>query len=331
MGTRRAADRTSGRGPLSAPGYSVTKHRLEKTFDAVANPQVNCPVGRSSAALFVCVGRTRVKTFSPRPQDIERRWYVIDAQGAVLGRLATETAKLLRGKHKPIFAPHADTGDHVVIVNAGGVVVTGGKEEKKVYYRHSGYPGGLKALGYSRLMSERPVLVVEKAVRGMLPKNRLGRQMFRKLAVYEGAEHPHQAQKPVPLALGDVPKWEGLPKPKPKPEVEAAPQLKAGRKSRVKAGTARGPAGRARKSAPGAKARDSGRKSPARAGDSKAPTAKGRGEKKAESEEAKEAPSSRTRGRKAAAAKDAPEAAPAGRLRRARASSKKEDKSTEES
>jgi large subunit ribosomal protein L13 len=157
------------------------------------------------------------KTFSPSPRHVERRWYVVDADGAVLGRLASEVAKLLRGKHKPIFAPHVDTGDHVVVVNARGVRLTGGKEEKKVYYRHSQYPGGLREVDYARLLAQRPVVAVEKAVRGMLPKNRLGRQMIRKLSVYEGAEHPHQAQKPEPLALGAVPRWEGLPQPKPAP------------------------------------------------------------------------------------------------------------------
>jgi large subunit ribosomal protein L13 len=170
-----------------------------------------------------------LKTFSPKPRDIERRWYVVDADGAVLGRLASEVAKLLRGKHKPIFAPHMDTGDHVIVVNARSVRVTGGKEEKKIYFRHSGYPGGLNRIGYSRMAAQRPVQVVEKAIRGMLPKNRLGRQMARKLSVYEGAEHPHQAQKPVPLSLGEIPKWEGLPKPKPQPEAAPAPKAPRGK------------------------------------------------------------------------------------------------------
>jgi large subunit ribosomal protein L13 len=165
-----------------------------------------------------------VKTFSPRPRDIERRWYVVDADGAVLGRLASEVAKILRGKHKPIFAPHMDTGDHVIVVNAKGVRLTGGKEEKKIYYRHSGYPGGINRQAYSRMFSQRPVRVVEKAITGMLPKNRLGRHMARKLAVYEGPEHPHQAQKPVPLPLGEVPKWEGLPKTEPQTDVAPTPR-----------------------------------------------------------------------------------------------------------
>jgi len=177
-----------------------------------------------------------VKTYAPKPRDIERRWYVIDAQGAVLGRVASEVAKLLRGKHKPIFAPHADTGDHVIVVNARGVVVTGGKEDKKIYYRHSGYPGGLRAVNYSRLLAERPALAVEKAVKGMLPKNRLGRQMFRKLSVYEGAEHPHQAQKPVPIGLGEVPAWDGLPssnRPAPGSAPRASGAAAGGRKVRT--------------------------------------------------------------------------------------------------
>ena len=164
---------------------------------------------------------TTSRTFSPRPRDIERRWYVVDADGAVLGRLASEVASILRGKHKPIYAPHADTGDHVIVINAGGVRLTGGKENSKVAYRHSGYPGGLTEVGYSRLMAERPAFVVEKAVKGMLPKNRLGRSMVRKLMVYPGPEHPHAAQKPEALALGAVPAWNGLPKAEPKPDKPA--------------------------------------------------------------------------------------------------------------
>jgi large subunit ribosomal protein L13 len=150
-----------------------------------------------------------MKTFSPRPRDIERRWYVVNADGAVLGRLASEVAKVLRGKHKPIFAPHMDTGDNVIVVNARGIRLTGGKEAEKRYYRHSGYPGGIRGVDYTRLLAERPALAVEKAIKGMLPKNRLGRQMFTKLAVYEGPEHPHQAQKPVPLGLGEIPEVGG--------------------------------------------------------------------------------------------------------------------------
>jgi large subunit ribosomal protein L13 len=165
-----------------------------------------------------------VKTFSPRPRDIERRWFVVDADGAVLGRLASEVAKILRGKHKPIFAPHMDTGDHVIVINARGVRLTGGKEDKKIYVRHSGYPGGLNRVAFSRMIDKRPGQVVEKAITGMLPKNRLGRQMARKLAVYEGATHPHEAQKPVALPLGEIPKWEGLPKPQVRPQPAPSPK-----------------------------------------------------------------------------------------------------------
>ena len=152
-----------------------------------------------------------MKTYSPKPEHIERRWYVIDAGDQVLGRVASEAAALLRGKHKPIFAPHMDTGDHVIIVNADKVVLTGGKETKKFAYRHSGYPGGIRSTRYDVLMSTRPVFAVEKAVRGMLPKNRLGRSMIRKLHVVGGAEHPHEAQQPVTYTLGRPPMWEGLP------------------------------------------------------------------------------------------------------------------------
>jgi large subunit ribosomal protein L13 len=174
-----------------------------------------------------------MKTYSPRPRDIERRWYVIDASGAVLGRLSTEVAAILRGKHKPIFAPHMDTGDHVIVVNARGVRLTGGKEETKVAYRHSGYPGGLTETKYGKLLAEKPAFAVEKAIRGMLPKNRLGRAMFKKLQVYAGPEHPHRAQKPEPLRLGEVPRWNGLPKPEdrparvPEPAAEPAPATRA--------------------------------------------------------------------------------------------------------
>ena len=181
-----------------------------------------------------------MKTYAPKPADIERRWYVIDADGAVLGRLATEVASILRGKHKPIYAPHADTGDHVIVVNAGGVRLTGGKETKKMAYRHSGYPGGLTATQYGRLMSERPTFVVEKAVKGMLPHTRLGRAMAKKLSVYEGSEHPHAAQQPVALKLGEVPKWDGLPV---RPEAAASPAEKpAAKKSTAKKTTAKKPA-----------------------------------------------------------------------------------------
>jgi len=145
-----------------------------------------------------------VRTFSPKPADVERQWYVIDAKDVVLGRLASQVATLLRGKHKPIFAPHIDTGDFVVVINADKVVLTGKKLEQKKAYRHSGYPGGLRAMPYSELMEKRPDRAVEKAVKGMLPKNSLGRKMARKLKVYAGPEHPHQAQQPVPFEITQI-------------------------------------------------------------------------------------------------------------------------------
>jgi large subunit ribosomal protein L13 len=142
-----------------------------------------------------------VRTFSPKPVDITKAWLVVDADGLVLGRMATEVASRLRGKHKPIFAPHIDTGDHVVVVNAAKVVLTAGKSEQKIAYRHSGYPGGLKEERYSDLLATRPEEVVRRAVRGMLPRTRLGRQQLLKLKVYAGPDHPHEAQQPVPLEL----------------------------------------------------------------------------------------------------------------------------------
>ncbi|WP_405088568.1 50S ribosomal protein L13 [Microbispora sp. NBC_01389] len=145
-----------------------------------------------------------MRTFSPKPNDVERQWYVIDATDVVLGRLASQVAILLRGKHKPIFAPHVDTGDFVVVINAGKVALTGNKLEQKKAYRHSGYPGGLRAVSYGELMEKRPDRAVEKAVRGMLPKNSLGRKMAKKLKVYAGAEHPHQAQQPVDFQITQI-------------------------------------------------------------------------------------------------------------------------------
>ncbi len=135
-------------------------------------------------------------TFMAKPAEIERKWYVIDAAGRPLGRTATEAARILRGKHKPIFTPHIDTGDFVIIINADQAVLTGNKLEKKKYYHHSGYPGGLTEVKYSDLMAKRPVLAVEKAIKGMLPHNRLGRATAKKLKVYGGNAHPHAAQQP---------------------------------------------------------------------------------------------------------------------------------------
>ena len=142
-----------------------------------------------------------MKTFTPKPSDIEREWFVVDAQDLILGRMCTEVARILRGKHKPIFAPHADTGDHVIVINAEKVVLTGNKLTDKKVYRHSGYPGGLKTRSYGDLLNEQPAEIVRKSITGMLPKNRLGAQMATKLKVYAGAEHPHAAQKPTELVL----------------------------------------------------------------------------------------------------------------------------------
>ncbi|HTJ76108.1 MAG TPA: 50S ribosomal protein L13 [Acidimicrobiales bacterium] len=142
-----------------------------------------------------------MRTFSPKPSDVQRAWHLVDAEGLVLGRMSSEVARLLRGKHNPNFAPHMDTGDHVIVVNASKVVLTSNKEAKKVAYRHSGYPGGLKQRSYTEMMSERPEEMVRKAVRGMLPKGPLGRAMLKKLKVYAGPTHPHAAQLPEPLAL----------------------------------------------------------------------------------------------------------------------------------
>jgi large subunit ribosomal protein L13 len=142
-----------------------------------------------------------VRTYSPKASEIERAWHIVDADGLVLGRMATEVARVLRGKHKPVFAPHLDTGDHVIVVNAAKVVLTSDKAEKKVAYRHSGYPGGLKEQTYADMLIKRPEEVVRRAVRGMLPKGPLGRQMLRKLKIYSGPEHRHTAQQPKPLSL----------------------------------------------------------------------------------------------------------------------------------
>jgi large subunit ribosomal protein L13 len=142
-----------------------------------------------------------VPTYSPKASEIQRAWYVVDADGLVLGRMATEVARVLRGKHKPSFTPHLDTGDHVVIVNADKVVLTAGKAERKTVYRHSGYPGGLKAETFAHLLERRPEEAVRRTIRGMLPKTRLGRQMLTKLKVYAGPTHPHAAQQPQPLEV----------------------------------------------------------------------------------------------------------------------------------
>jgi large subunit ribosomal protein L13 len=142
-----------------------------------------------------------VRTYTPKSSEIQRVWYEVDAEDAVLGRLASEVARVLRGKHKPVFAPHLDTGDHVIIVNAAKVVMTADKADKKLRYTHSGYPGGLTARTYRDLLDKHPEETVRRAIKGMLPKGPLGRQMLRKLKVYAGPTHPHSAQQPQPLAV----------------------------------------------------------------------------------------------------------------------------------
>ena len=145
-----------------------------------------------------------MRTYTPKPGDIDRQWHIIDANDVVLGRLASQTATLLRGKHKPTFAPHMDMGDFVIIINAEKVALTGAKLEQKRAYRHSGFPGGLKSINYADLLEKNPVLAVEKAIKGMLPKNKLSDAQLSKLKVYRGAEHPHAAQSPKALEITQV-------------------------------------------------------------------------------------------------------------------------------
>lgn len=142
-----------------------------------------------------------MKTFSAKPQEVKREWFVIDATDKVLGRLSAEVAHRLRGKHKPEFTPHVDTGDHIVIINADKIAVTGNKEEAKTYYSHSGFPGGIRQTNVRKLRETKPELIIEKAVKGMLPSNPLGRAVFKKLHVYAGAEHKHAAQEPKVLEI----------------------------------------------------------------------------------------------------------------------------------
>ena len=145
-----------------------------------------------------------MRTYTPKADEITRDWYVVDAEDLILGRMATEVARILRGKHKPTFAPHVDTGDHVIIVNADKVRLSGTKADRKVVYRHTGFPGGLRSHTYAEALDRKPEEAVRRTVRGMLPKNRLGRQMLRKLKVYAGPNHPHAAQSPQPLVLDDA-------------------------------------------------------------------------------------------------------------------------------
>lgn len=142
-----------------------------------------------------------MKTYSAKPETVKRDWYVVDAEGKTLGRLASEIARRLRGKHKPVYTPHVDTGDYIVVVNAEKVRVTGNKEKNKVYYRHTGFVGGIKSITFDKLIAKKPEMVIETAVKGMLPKNPLGRAMYRKLKVYAGPEHNHTAQQPKALEI----------------------------------------------------------------------------------------------------------------------------------
>jgi len=142
-----------------------------------------------------------MKSYMARPQEVERKWYVVDAEGQTLGRLATQITRVLRGKNKAQYTPHIDTGDFVVVINADRIEVTGRKAEQKIYYRHTGYPGGLKEVSYERMMDRKPTEIVRKAVWGMMPKSRLARAQFKKLKIYAGPEHPHAAQEPQPLEV----------------------------------------------------------------------------------------------------------------------------------
>src|SRR4030042_850822 len=142
-----------------------------------------------------------MKTYQAKKEEVEHQWHLVDAEGKVLGRLATELAKILRGKNKPIYTPHVDTGDFVIVVNAGKVALTGKKMKDKIYYHHTGYPGGIREMSAEKLLAKQPTEMIRIAVKGMLPKNSLGRQRIQTLKVYAGAKHPHEAQKPVPLEI----------------------------------------------------------------------------------------------------------------------------------
>jgi large subunit ribosomal protein L13 len=142
-----------------------------------------------------------MKTYQAKKEEIDHKWYLVNAEGKILGRLSTELAKILKGKNKPIYTPHVDTGDFVIVVNAGKVTLTGNKLKDKIYYHHTGYPGGIREVSAEKLLAKKPTEMIRMAVRGMLPKNSLGRQMLRKLKIYAGPGHPHEAQKPVSLEL----------------------------------------------------------------------------------------------------------------------------------
>ncbi len=142
-----------------------------------------------------------MKTYQAKREEVDRQWYLVDAEGKVLGRLASELAKILRGKKKPTYTPHVDTGDFIIVVNAGKVALTGKKLKNKIYYHHTGHPGGIKSISAEKLLEEKPTEMLRMAVKGMLPKTSLGRQMLQKLKIYSGPKHPHEAQKPIPLQI----------------------------------------------------------------------------------------------------------------------------------
>jgi large subunit ribosomal protein L13 len=161
-----------------------------------------CSPGRQSKKELKTIKKElKLRTFSAKPTDIERDWYIVDAEGVILGRLASQIAQILRGKHKPIFTPHMDTGDFVVVINADKIRMSGAKEEKKHYFHHTGYPGGARVQSYKDVMKKHPERIVQSAVKGMIPHNRLGRKILKKLKVYAGTEHPHSAQQPKPLEI----------------------------------------------------------------------------------------------------------------------------------
>src|SRR5713226_7693123 len=193
---RRPCASACPRCPLSGAGYAAADVADSLAWRAAPGED---PTFRTHTRRL-----TTVRTFSPKAADIEHQWHVIDASDVILGRLASQAATLLRGKHKPIYAPHLDTGDFVIVVNAEKIALSGRKLELKRAYRHSGYPGGMHSVAYGELLAKHPERIIEKAVRGMLPKNTLGRSMLRKLKVYAGPDHPHQAQQPAPFEIKQV-------------------------------------------------------------------------------------------------------------------------------
>ena len=191
---------TARSGLTSTLADPVTVTVLHHTFSAHP-PECFMPTARIGSPGSLFEGSSSMRTYTPKASEIQREWHVVDADGLVLGRMCTEIARILRGKHKPIFAPHLDTGDHVVVVNASKVVLTSAKADRERVWRHSGYPGGIKSESYGELLARKPADAIRHSVKGMLPKGPLGRQMLNKLKVYAGPDHPHAAQSPEPLDL----------------------------------------------------------------------------------------------------------------------------------